>query len=348
MADLSPDKSLPEAGWYLKHPDATKSGPFDTAANAWRHLYGRWQATLEEMKRHEEAGWSVVWLAPSAEGRITPFGPDLSKLAPEHRAEIERFQRSLDEDDAPGPAAWLRKYAGTVNDPDVNVRLSMAADEIDRLMAAQSHVATTCEHGQAKECEQCFDLASPINAASQSTGCTIAAGKSASATGERADAHLPASAAPSSTGTTSEPPCVAAGVYTLGEHNGWTRARPNPWPCPACRALEHKAALSANASSTATITDQERLALVERLQRAASNLFDADMLTDCETVREAARQLLCVPSATAPTGVELARFVIDHPHAANGMGDKLHSEWLTMRRLAEDVLRRADGKASHE
>ena len=57
-----------------------------------------------------------------------------------------------------------------------------------------------------------------------------------------------------------------------------------------------QAALNAR-SSTATITDQEGLALVERLQRAASNLFDADMLTDCETVREAARQLLCVPSA---------------------------------------------------
>ena len=34
------------------------------------------------------------------------------------------------------------------------------------------------------------------------------------------------------------PACVAAGVYTLGEHNGWTRKRANPWPCPACRALE--------------------------------------------------------------------------------------------------------------
>ena len=170
----------------------------------------------------------------SAEGRITPFGPDLSKLAPEHRAEIERFQRSLDEDDAPGPAAWLRKYAGTVNDPDVNVRLSMAADEIDRLMAAQSHVATTCEHGQAKECEQCFDLASPINAASQSTGCTIAAGKSASATGERADAHLPASAAPSSTRPTT---CPKAG-WKSGTNGTWTCE----WPQCNC-------ALSATADS---------------------------------------------------------------------------------------------------
>ena len=83
-------------------------------------------------------------LAVSHVGQITPFGPDLSKLAPEHRAEIERFQRSLDEDDGPGPAAWLRKYAGTVNDPDVNVRLSMAADEIDRLKGcAPSSTATS-------------------------------------------------------------------------------------------------------------------------------------------------------------------------------------------------------------
>lgn len=35
---------------------------------------------------------------------------------------------------------------------------------------------------------------------------------------------------------------------------------------------------------------------------------------------------------------ELARFVIEHPHAAKGMGDGPHSEWLKMQELALAAL----------
>jgi len=79
---------------------------------------------------------------------------------------------------------------------------------------------------------------------------------------------------------------------------------------------------------------------VERLQRAASNLFDADMLTDCETVREAARQLLCVPSATGHSwndAIEAAAQVAINNSASGGQA--IAANILT--------LRRADGGDDH-
>ena len=162
--------------------------------------------------------------APSAERRIDPSGGPA--ILPFHIA--ERLRKSAQD--------W----------PSVNVStaslMEEAADALERL--ARSHVATTCEHGQAKECEQCFDLASPINAASQSTGCTIAAGKSASATGERADAHLPASAAPSSRGQRA----MAASHGILPD----CMLPDGAEPCAAYQYLEQelKAARSATATST--------------------------------------------------------------------------------------------------
>jgi hypothetical protein len=42
--------------------------------------------------------------------------------------------------------------------------------------------------------------------------------------------------------------------------------------------------------------------------------------------------------AAAPDLLALAQFVIDHPHAGAGMGDKPHAEWAAMQKLARAAI----------
>lgn len=42
--------------------------------------------------------------------------------------------------------------------------------------------------------------------------------------------------------------------------------------------------------------------------------------------------------ASAPQLFELAKYVVNHPNAAAGMGDDPHSQWVEMQNMAKDLI----------
>lgn len=89
------------------------------------------------------------------------------------------------------------------------------------------------------------------------------------------------------------------------------------------------------ATSSARELTPEKIAELRELLAAADREFFGCVLAD-----EAVAALSALLDA-AEELARIARFILDHPYAARGMGDECHGDWLKLQEMAHAVVEEA-------